>query len=64
MAAGADGVISVVSNAFPKQYSEMVRLLMKGDLKKARQLHYQYFLLSHCCLRKVALPELNVLSGI
>ncbi len=41
MAAGADGVISVVSNAFPKQYSEMVRLLMKGDLKKARQLHYQ-----------------------
>lgn len=32
---GADGVISVVANALPKEMSDMVRLAMKGDLKKA-----------------------------
>ena len=41
VAAGADGVISVVANAYPKQYSDMVRYTMKADLKKAQQLHYQ-----------------------
>ena len=41
MASGADGVISVVANAFPKQFSEMVRLVAKAELKKAQQLHYQ-----------------------
>jgi 4-hydroxy-tetrahydrodipicolinate synthase len=40
MAAGADGVISVVSNVFPKQYAEMVRSCMSGDWSKARKLHY------------------------
>jgi 4-hydroxy-tetrahydrodipicolinate synthase len=41
IASGADGVISVVANAFPKQYSDMVRWTFKQDLKKAQQLHYQ-----------------------
>ena len=35
LALGADGVISVVANALPKEMSDMVRLAMKGDLKKA-----------------------------
>ncbi len=35
LALGADGVISVVANALPKEMSDMVRLVMKGDLKKA-----------------------------
>ena len=43
IAAGADGVISVVANAFPKVFSEMVRLSLKGDFKKAQQLHYKTF---------------------
>lgn len=43
IASGADGVISVVANAYPKQFSEMVRLAAKADLKKAQQLHYQLF---------------------
>jgi len=40
IAAGADGVISVVANAYPKQFSEMVRLASKGNYDKARELHY------------------------
>ncbi len=40
IAAGADGVISVVANAFPKEYSEMVRFCLKDNFEKARELHY------------------------
>ena len=40
LALGADGVISVVANAFPLQFSEMVNLGLKGKLNKARTLHY------------------------
>jgi len=40
LALGADGVISVVANAFPLQFSEMVNLGLKGKLNKAKTLHY------------------------
>ncbi len=40
-ACGGDGVISVVANAFPKDYSEMTRLALKGDFIKAQKLHYK-----------------------
>jgi 4-hydroxy-tetrahydrodipicolinate synthase len=40
IAAGADGVISVVANSFPKQFSQMVAASLKGDLVTARKLHY------------------------
>jgi 4-hydroxy-tetrahydrodipicolinate synthase len=40
IASGADGVISVVANAFPKRFSEMTRVALKGQLDKARQLYY------------------------
>jgi len=40
MAAGADGVISVVANAFPGEFSEMVKLALAGDFTKAREIHY------------------------
>lgn len=43
IASGADGVISVVSNAFPKKYSEMVRLCLDNNWDKARKLHYELF---------------------
>jgi 4-hydroxy-tetrahydrodipicolinate synthase len=36
---GADGVISVVANAFPREFSEMVNLCLKGKFIKARSLH-------------------------
>ena len=41
IALGATGVISVIANALPKEMSTMVRLAMKGDVKKALPLHYR-----------------------
>ena len=39
MALGADGVISVVSNELPKQFSHMVRLCLKGAFAEAVKAH-------------------------
>lgn len=41
IAAGGDGVISVVANAFPKKFSDMVRACLKGNFNEARKNHYQ-----------------------
>ncbi len=41
LACGGDGVISVVANAFPKDFSEMVRQGLDGNFEKARKLHYK-----------------------
>lgn len=41
IACGSRGVISVIANAFPKDYSEMIRLSLKNEFEKARQLHYK-----------------------
>jgi 4-hydroxy-tetrahydrodipicolinate synthase len=38
---GAEGVISVIANAIPKEYSEMVSLGMRGKFNKARLIHYK-----------------------
>ncbi len=35
---GASGVISVSANAFPAEYSEMVRLALRGKFKKAQEI--------------------------
>lgn len=43
LACGADGVISVVANAFPRDFSDMVRSGLKGDFISARKLHYKTF---------------------
>lgn len=40
IAAGADGVISVVANAFPEKFSKMVHASQSGDLATARKEHY------------------------
>lgn len=41
VAAGADGVISVVANAYPKDFSEMTRQILAGNVKEAQKLHYK-----------------------
>lgn len=41
VALGAVGVISVVANAWPKDYAQMVRYALAGDFEKARKLHYK-----------------------
>jgi 4-hydroxy-tetrahydrodipicolinate synthase len=40
-ALGADGVVSVVSNEVPREFSRMVRLGLAGDFAAARKLHYR-----------------------
>jgi 4-hydroxy-tetrahydrodipicolinate synthase len=42
VAAGAVGVISVVANAYPKKFSQMVKALLKGDNKAAQKLYYPF----------------------
>ena len=39
---GASGVISVIGNAFPKEFSRMVRLALMGDYDNARAIHHQF----------------------
>ena len=43
IAAGADGVISVVANAFPERFSQMVHASMANDLTLAKAAHYDLF---------------------
>jgi len=38
---GASGVISVVGNAFPKEFSDMVRLALSNNTEEARKSHYK-----------------------
>ena len=39
LALGIDGVISVVGNAFPKQFSRMVKLGLEGNFAEASKIH-------------------------
>lgn len=41
IAYGGVGVISVVANAFPRDFSDMVRAALKHDMEKAQKLHYK-----------------------
>lgn len=41
ISAGADGVISVTANAYPKEFSEMVKFALGGNIEPARVLHYK-----------------------
>ncbi|MDD3321352.1 MAG: 4-hydroxy-tetrahydrodipicolinate synthase [Paludibacter sp.] len=39
---GAVGVISVIGNALPTEFSRMVRLALQGDYASARQIHHRF----------------------
>lgn len=39
---GCTGVISVLANAFPSEWSNMVNLSLKASLRKAGEIHYKY----------------------
>lgn len=39
---GAVGVISVIGNAFPREFSKMVRLGLAGDFDGARAIHHRF----------------------
>lgn len=42
IAVGGDGVISVISNAFPKDFANMTRAILAGKVKDAQKLHYKF----------------------
>ncbi|MCB2195983.1 MAG: 4-hydroxy-tetrahydrodipicolinate synthase [Bacteroidetes bacterium] len=41
MATGVSGVISVVANAFPKEFSSMVQFALNNDFAEAEKIHYR-----------------------
>ena len=39
---GAEGVISVIGNALPKEFSRMIRLEFRGEYEAARKIHHRF----------------------
>ena len=69
IAAGADGVISVVANAFPEKFSKMVHASINGDLDSARKEHYDLLEITRMFFEegnpggvKVALSKRNIIQ--
>jgi 4-hydroxy-tetrahydrodipicolinate synthase len=67
IAKGAVGVISVIGNALPKQFSDMVRLCLNGDYKAAQPAHYSLIEFTRLMFAegspagvKMALKQLNI----
>lgn len=67
IASGADGVISVVGNAFPKEFSEMVNHALNGEIAEAREIHYRLLDIIHLLFAegnpagiKEVLDQLNI----
>ena len=42
VASGAAGVISVIGNALPREFSRMIRLEFKGEYEPARKIHHMF----------------------
>lgn len=42
IASGAAGVISVIGNALPKEFSRMIRLEFQGEYESARKIHHMF----------------------
>jgi 4-hydroxy-tetrahydrodipicolinate synthase len=69
ISSGGDGVISVIANAFPKGFSEMVQAALANDMEKARKIHYKYFsMIAYLFVEgnpagvKAALQELHIIG--
>lgn len=67
---GASGVISVVANALPGDFSEMVNLALKGKFSEALKLHYKLLEFINLLFAdgspggvKVALSRLNLIQN-
>ena len=43
MSVGAKGLISVLSNAFPKQMSQIIELFLKNDIQTSKKIFYQFY---------------------
>lgn len=65
--AGGAGVISVLGQAFPKDFSRMIQLGLNGKAKEAYQLHFKFMDITNCIFAennpagiKAVLQELNL----
>jgi 4-hydroxy-tetrahydrodipicolinate synthase len=52
MAVGADGLISVVSNAFPAEMSQMIRWAQEGNFKDAAIIHHKLLDIIQACFKE------------
>lgn len=66
---GAAGIISVIGNAIPLQFSEMVRKCLDGDFKGAQEAHFSFlefvrlcFVEGNPCGVKAAMKELGLID--
>ncbi len=71
IAAGVQGVISVIANAFPKDWSDMVRHALNYEFDKASHIHYRYlptisnmFAEGNPAGVKAYLTEMNMIENI
>src|SRR5258705_1903147 len=64
IALGADGVISVVANAYPGEFSEMVRLALNGQFDKARRIHYKLLTFTNLQFAEVRPPGVKAAFSI
>jgi 4-hydroxy-tetrahydrodipicolinate synthase len=67
---GADGVISVVANAYPKEFSKMVSLTLEGNYSDAQKIHYSLLPFINLLFAdgnpsgiKAALDNMNILKN-
>lgn len=70
LALGAEGVISVTANAFPKQFSAMVKSALDDDYETARTIHHQLSGIMEALFEdgnpagvKAALDELGIIKN-
>ena len=70
IAAGIDGVISVVANAFPKRFNEMVHKGLSGDIEGSRTAHYDLLDVTNMLFEegnpggvKVALETMGIMNS-
>jgi 4-hydroxy-tetrahydrodipicolinate synthase len=70
IAAGIDGVISVVANAFPKRFNEMVHKGLSGDIEGSRTAHYDLLDVTNMLFEegnpggvKVAMETMGIMSS-
>jgi 4-hydroxy-tetrahydrodipicolinate synthase len=64
MAVGADGAISVISNAFPKEFSMMVHAAQNGDFPTALNLHLYLLDFIEACFKENSPAGIKALMSL
>ena len=64
MAAGADGAISVIVNAFPKEFSMMIHAAQNGDFQTALNLHLYLLDFIQACFKENSPAGIKALMSL